>query len=113
MSYGKPESGAKQASPLGQLLIMLREDLMGELQAINQYQAHIDNIEEEEIRDLLEHIRDDEKEHVAELTHLISRVDAIQREKFLNDHTAAPADRVNAGSDESQVLTVGNLFGKK
>ncbi|WP_312336578.1 demethoxyubiquinone hydroxylase family protein [Anaerospora hongkongensis] len=113
MSYGKPESGAMQASPLGQLLIMLREDLMGELQAINQYQAHIDNIEEAEIKELLEHIRDDEKEHVAELTHLISRVDAIQREKFLNDHTAAPADRVSTGKDESQVLTVGNLFGKK
>jgi rubrerythrin len=113
MSYGKPESGAVQASGLGQLLIMLREDLMGELQAINQYQAHIDNIEEAEIKELLEHIRDDEKEHVAELTHLISRVDSIQREKFLNDHTAAPADRVNSGEDESQVLTVGNLFGKK
>ena len=49
-------------------LEMLREDLVGELQAINQYQEHIDTIDDEEARKVLEHIRDDEKEHVAELT---------------------------------------------
>lgn len=113
MAYGKPESGSVKATQLEQLLIWLREDLMGELQAINQYQAHIDNIDEPEIKELLSHIRDDEKEHVAEITHLISRIDAIQREKFLTDHTVAPEERVGNNAEEGHTLTVGSLFGKK
>lgn len=113
MAYGKPESDPVKATAMEQLLIYLREDLMGELQAINQYQAHIDNIDNPEIKDLLAHIRDDEKEHVAELTHIIARIDAIQREKFVNDHTVAPAERVVAGDAEGPAMTVGSLFGKK
>ena len=63
-------------------LEMLREDLMDELQAINQYQEHIDSLESAEARRVLEHIRDDEKEHVAELTKLIQKLDPTQAEKF-------------------------------
>ena len=63
-------------------LEMLREDLIGELQAINQYQDHIDSLENDEARQLLEHIRDDEKEHVAELTRLIRMLDLTQAQKF-------------------------------
>lgn len=97
MAYGKLEDGSGlKATPVEQLLIWLREDLMGELQAINQYQAHIDNIGDPEIKKLLAHIRDDEKEHVAEITHTIARIDAIQQEKFATDHTVAPENRVAA-----------------
>jgi len=60
----------------------LREDLIGELQAINQYQEHIDETDNEEIKKALSHIRDDEKEHFAELTKLIQELDATQKEKF-------------------------------
>ncbi len=63
-------------------LEMLREDLIGELQAINQYQEHIDTIENEDARKVLEHIRDDEKEHVAELTKILQKLDAVQADKF-------------------------------
>lgn len=63
-------------------LEMLRDDLVGELQAINQYQDHIDSLENEEAIRVLEHIRDDEKEHVAELTKLIQELDPTQAEKF-------------------------------
>lgn len=63
-------------------LEMLREDLIGELEAINQYQAHIDSLDNEEARRVLEHIRDDEKEHLAELTKLIQKLDSIQAAKF-------------------------------
>lgn len=112
MAYGKPEAKPSQATAMEQLLIYLREDLVGELQAINQYQAHIDNIDDAEVKDLLAHIRDDEKEHVAELTHLIARIDAIQRTKFATDHTMAAEERV-VSADESEALTVGSMFGKK
>jgi len=60
----------------------LREDLIGELGAINQYQEHIDETEDKEIKKVLGHIRDDEKEHVAELTKLLREFDPTQEEKF-------------------------------
>lgn len=63
-------------------LEMLREDLIGELQAINLYQDHIAALESDEARKVLEHIRDDEKEHVAELTKLIQKLDSTQAAKF-------------------------------
>ena len=64
------------------ILTNLREDLVGELEAINQYQNHIDETDDEEIRKVLDHIRDDEKEHVAELIKIIRKLDSIQEEKF-------------------------------
>ena len=63
-------------------LEILREDLIGELQAINQYQEHIDTIVDEEAAKVLEHIRDEEKQHVAELTKLIQKLDPLQAEMF-------------------------------
>jgi rubrerythrin len=63
-------------------LEMVREDMVGELEAINQYQAHIDSMDNEEARKVLEHIRDDEKEHLAELTKLIQKLDSVQAAKF-------------------------------
>jgi len=60
----------------------LREDLIGELGAINQYQEHIDEASEEEIKKVLGHIRDDEKEHGAELTKLLRKLDETQEIKF-------------------------------
>jgi len=60
----------------------LRKDLIGELNAINQYQEHIDETDNKEVKIILEHIRDDEKEHYAELTKLIRKLDETQEEKF-------------------------------
>jgi len=60
----------------------LREDLIGELEAINQYQEHIDDIDDEELKKVLTHIMNDEKEHVAELTKVLRKIDAVQEEKF-------------------------------
>ena len=61
---------------------LLREDLMGELKAINDYQKHIGVLKSDEAKHVLEHIRDDEKEHVAELTKLIRQMDEVQEAKF-------------------------------
>ena len=63
-------------------LEMLREDLIGELQAINQYQEHIESMETEDAVAVLEHIIEEEKEHVAELLKLIQGLDPIQASKF-------------------------------
>ncbi len=81
MSYPfDEETGIKDGRELD--LEMLREDLIAELQAINQYQEHIEALEDEEAIRVLEHIRNDEKEHVAELIKLIQMLDPVQAEKF-------------------------------
>ena len=113
MAYEKTDSESGNTIGLEEVLIMMREDLVGELQAINQYQAHINKIDNAEIRGLLEHIRDDEKEHVAEITHAITRIDAIQNAKFAEDHTAGGAEHAAKETDSSNILTVGSMFGKK
>lgn len=64
------------------LLKMLREDLIGELEAINQYQEHMDLANNEEAKHVWEHIMNDEKEHVAELVKFIRQVDPVEEEKF-------------------------------
>ena len=63
-------------------LVLLREDLIGELEAINQYQEHLDDIESDEAAKVLEHIIADEKEHVAELMNIINDMDTQQAAKF-------------------------------
>ncbi|GAG75509.1 unnamed protein product [marine sediment metagenome] len=76
------ERGEEEQLTLEEDLEMLREDLIGELQAINQYQEHIESLENEEAVTTLEHIIEDEKEHVAELVKLIQNLDPVQAEKF-------------------------------
>jgi len=81
MSYSFEEMSDEQLAILDDLE-MLREDLIGELQAINQYQEHILDLENEEAVTTLEHIIEEEKEHVAELLKLIQNLDPAQAEKF-------------------------------
>lgn len=58
-------------------LQILREDLAAELLAINQYQEHIESLADEKARGILKRIRDDKKQHVAELLKLIQRLDTV------------------------------------
>jgi len=63
-------------------LEMVREDLVGELQAIDQYHGHILILENKEAVTTPEHIVEEEKEHVAELLRLIQSLDPVQADKF-------------------------------
>ena len=81
MSHSFEESYEEQLA-IQDDLDMLREDLIGELQAINQYQEHILDLENEEAVNTLEHIVEEKKEHVAELLRLIQNLDPAQAEKF-------------------------------
>jgi len=81
MNYPFEERDEEQLA-LQDDLEMLREDLIGELQAINQYQEHILSLENEEAVTTVEHIIEEEKEHVVELLRLIQNLDPAQAEKF-------------------------------
>ena len=80
-SFGEEFEGEERMA-VDDDLEMLREDLIGELQAINQYQQHILSLENEEAVAILDHIIEEEKEHVAELLALIQDLDPVQAEKF-------------------------------
>jgi len=81
MEYHFDEEDDQQFS-VEEDLAMLRDDLVAELQAINQYQEHLESLDSEEALAALEHIIADEKEHVAELVKLIQVLDPVQAEKF-------------------------------
>jgi rubrerythrin len=81
MSYSSEEIDDEQLAMIDDLE-MLREDLVSELQAINQYHEHILILENEEAVTTLEHIVEGEKEHVAELLRLIQNLDPVQADKF-------------------------------
>lgn len=77
--YG-PE-GEAQPAPVNDL-VLLRKNLVGELQAIIQYEAHAARAADPRVRELLLHIARDEKEHVAELTRMINTLDPQQAKEF-------------------------------
>ena len=81
MSYSSEEIDDEQLAIIDDLE-MLREDLVGELQAINQYHGHALVLENEEAVTIVEHIIEEEKEHVAELLRLIQSLDPVQADKF-------------------------------
>jgi len=59
-----------------------RLSLIEELEAINLYQERIEATKNDELRKILEHNRDEEKEHVAMLMEWIRKNDSIQNKKF-------------------------------
>ena len=59
-----------------------RQSLIEELEAINLYETRIEETEDEELKKILEHNRDEEKEHVAMLLEWIRKNDSEQDKKF-------------------------------
>lgn len=81
MSYSSEEIDDEQLAMIDDLE-MLHEDLVSELQAINKYHGQVLVLENEEAVTALEHIIEEEKEHVAELLKLIQSLDPVQADKF-------------------------------
>jgi len=59
-----------------------RQSLVEELEAINAYQERIDATTNKTLKRLLEHNRDEEKEHVAMLIEWIRANDSVQDRMF-------------------------------
>ncbi len=62
-----------------------RKSLMEELEAINWYQERIETTKNAELRNILEHNRDEEKEHAAMLIEIIRKLDKTQ-DKVFEEH---------------------------
>ena len=59
-----------------------RQSLIEELEAINWYERRIEETYDDELRQILEHNREEEKEHVAMLTEWIRKNDKEQDKHF-------------------------------
>lgn len=62
---------------------MIRTALIAELDATSLYQAQLDNLYSEEAKKVIEHIMNEEKEHISELQCLLMRLDEMQGEKMI------------------------------
>ncbi len=58
------------------------ESLREELEAVNWYQQRIDATQDEELKKILEHNRDEEKEHAAMLIEWLRRNDDVFAKEF-------------------------------
>lgn len=65
--------------PMSEDLVVLREILQRELETINAYERMLGRVAEPALRTIIDHITDEEREHVAEVYHLIMARDAKQR----------------------------------
>ncbi|MCJ7450347.1 MAG: ferritin [Candidatus Nanohaloarchaeota archaeon QJJ-9] len=77
--------GRENLSEETKTLERARQSLIEELEAVNWYQERVENVEDEELKDILEHNRDEEKEHVAMLMEWIRENDPQQDREF-EDH---------------------------
>lgn len=59
-----------------------RQSLIEELEAVNWYQERVENVSDPKLKEILEHNRDEEKEHVAMLIEWLRKKDAVQDDMF-------------------------------
>ena len=59
-----------------------RQSLIEELEAVNWYETRIEETENEDLKKILKHNRNEEKEHVAMLMEWIRKNDSEQDKKF-------------------------------
>ncbi len=66
-------------------LEMIRDNLVAELKSINEYEAQVEMIDNEDAADTIEQILEDKKTHVARLIKLLRLLDPVQAEKLNNE----------------------------
>ena len=72
-------------------LVVLREILQRELETINAYEKMIDRVSDPALKQIIEHVTDEEREHVAEMYQLIMARDEKQQARSLRVPVCATA----------------------
>jgi rubrerythrin len=94
-------------------LIILREILARELETINVYQNLAARTQNAEVSAFINHIAEEEKEHVAEAMEFINQMDTSQASRFgTGAHWQQPTESNNNPSSQSassRSFTVGSL----
>jgi len=80
MGLTEPFTGMVTPAPLGpeETAQAVRLDVIAELDAVDLYQAHLNAIEDPKVRQTLEHVRDEEKQHAAEFLSVLETLDPYQ-----------------------------------
>ncbi len=92
----------------------IMQDIAAELDAVFLYQAHIDATDDERARNILAHIRDEEKQHAAEFLSLLKLLDPGMEENMrVGSADAEKMLRELSGKvEKTKALTVGDLVEK-
>ena len=92
--------------------------LMEELEAVDWYQQRVDAATDEELKEILAHNRDEEKEHAAMVLEWIRRKDAVldaQLRKYLftSDRIVGREEGTKQESADGATASVGSLKSQK
>jgi len=66
-------------------LEMIRDDIVAEFKSINEYEAQVDMLDNEDAAAVIEQILEDKKAHVAKLIMLLTQLDPVQADKLNNE----------------------------
>lgn len=66
-------------------LEMIRDDIVAEFKSINEYEAQVDMLDNEDAAAVIEQILEDKKTHVAKLIMLLTQLDPVQADKLNNE----------------------------
>lgn len=66
-------------------LEMIRDDIVAEFKSINEYEAQVDMLDNEDAAAIIEQILEDKKTHVAKLIMLLTQLDPVQADKLNNE----------------------------
>ncbi|MGL4761673.1 MAG: ferritin family protein [Sarcina sp.] len=82
----------------------LREAMIGELVAINEYQQHLSSSPIVEVKKIFEHIMQDEKRHYGMLLDLARKYDSIQFKKAIevSEHVSLKCKTLNEHNDKKK-----------
>lgn len=99
----------------------IRLDVIAELDATSLYQAHLEATDNERAKQVLAHIRDEEKEHVVEFMALLKELDpgqaqvAAEEAQLMSEIGLEPLETamsMPSSSPGKPELTVGSLYGE-
>lgn len=85
MSYNPFEKTEDEEMETSMDLEMVRDDIVAELKSINEYEAQVDLLDNEDAAAIIEQILEDKKAHVAKLIRLVKMLDPVQAEKLNNE----------------------------
>lgn len=85
MSYNPFEKTEDEEMETSMDLEMVRDDIVAELKSINEYEAQVDLLDNEDAAAIIEQILEDKKTHVAKLIRLMKMLDPVQAEKLNNE----------------------------
>lgn len=88
----------------GELARAIRQDIIAENDAVALYEAHIEATDDKAVQAVLQHIVDEEKMHIAELTTLLGYLDNNQ--KLINSKGKNHAKALIAGGRVEENFTV-------